>query len=362
MAYTNRTRRLVSAVRADLAAITDQQTRDLVAAWVTAWNEVAPDLNAVLVDMLISGDKITRAAMLRSSRLQQVLAIIANHLEQLTGDAHVRIVGDLRQVLDIAGGAQASIIDSQLPPHAGQLVDLQAWSRVDERALEAIVRRSTEQITSRLRPLSREADRAVRAELLRGFSAGSNPRQTAGRVLARAEGRFNGGLTRAMAIARTETLDASRAGGHIGRMQHADVLEGWEWHCELSRRSCPACIAQDGTLHPLDEPGPNDHVNGRCTAVPRTKSWADLGFDIAEPADLRQSGQDWFADQSADVQKSILGPGRYDAWRAGHYPPEAWSQTVHNADWRTSVQVSRTPAGYRNGQSGGRAAGSSLAS
>lgn len=357
MAYTGKTRRLVAKVRADLAQITDQQTRDLVSAWVNAWNEVAPDLNATLVDMLVSGDRVTRAAMLRSQRLSQVLVIIANHLEDLSAQAHVRIVGDLRTVIDLAGGAQASIIDSQLPPGAEQLVDLDTWSRVDERALEAIVRRSTQQITSRLRPLSREADRAMRAELVRGFAAGQNPRQTAARIVARAEGRFNGGLTRAMAIARTETLDASRAGGHLGRLQHADVLAGWSWHCELSERSCSACISMDGQLFPNDAPGPNDHVNGRCTAVPITKSWADLGFDIPEPAPLRQTGQEWFAEQPAAVQKQILGPGRYAAWADGRYPMSDWSAVKTNDGWRDSLQVTRVPA-----QSGGRLAGSSLAS
>lgn len=358
MAYTAQTRRLVTKVRADLATVTDQQTRDMVSAWAMAWNEVAPDLNTVLLDMLVSGEEITRASMLRSQRLSKVLVIIADHLEQLSADARVRIIGDLRAVINIAGGAQASIIDSQLPRGAQQLVDLDAWSRVDARSVEAIVRRSAQRITSRTRPLSREADRAVRAELIRGYAAGSNPRQTARRIVDRAQGRFNGGLTRAMAIARTETLDASRAGGHIGRMQHADILDGWEWHCELGARTCPACIAKDGTLHPLDEPGPNDHVNGRCTAVPRTKSWADLGFDLPEPAPIRQTGQEWFAQQSAETQRSILGQSRYDAWVAGDYPPESWARTVANPDWRSSIQVTKVPAAYK----GGRVAGSSLAS
>lgn len=358
MAHTARTSLLVERVRADLKLVTDQQTRDLVSAWANAWNEVAPDLNAVLVNMLVAGENVTRAELMRSERLSKVLVVIADHLEQLTTDARVRIIGDLRRVIDIAGGAQASIIDSQLPTGGQHLVDLAEWTHVDARSVEAIVKRSTQQITSRMRPLSREAQRAVRAELVRGYAAGQNPRRTAARIVDRAQGKFNGGLTRATAIARTETLDASRVGGHIGRMQNSDVLRGWSWHCELSTRSCPACIAMDGSLHPLDEPGPNDHVNGRCTAVPETKSWADLGFDIPEPAPLRQTGRDWFEGQPAATQRQILGPSRYEAWKAGAYPPEKWAVMTHNPDWRTSLQVSKAPAAY----SGGRSAGSALAS
>ena len=356
MAYTQKTERLVARLRADLALVTDQQTRALVSAWADAWNEVAPDLNKVLLDMLTAGDKITRAQLIRAERLRKVLGVIADHLDTLSADARVRISGDIRQVIDIAGGAQASILDSQLPATGQHLVDLASWTRVDARAVEAIVRRTTTDITKRTRPLSADAQKALRQELVRGYAAGANPRQTAARIVARAGGRFNGGLTRALAIARTETLDASRAGAHLGRLQHTDVLAGWTWHCELSERSCTACISMDGTLFPNDAPGPNDHVNGRCTAVPVTKSWADLGFDIPEPPSTRPTGADWFASLDAGAQKRIRGPGRYAAWSEGRYPMSDWSAMRTNDGWRDSLQVTRVP------QSGGRAAGSSLAS
>lgn len=356
MAYTLQTQRLVARLRADLALINDQQTRDLVAAWADAWDEVAPDLNTTLLEMLVAGDKVTRAQLIRSERLRKVLGVIADRLDTLAADARVRIIGDLRAVIDTAGGAQASILDSQLPPTGEHLVDLEAWTRVDPAAIDAIVRRSTQQITKTTRPLSADAQKAVRRELVRGYAAGANPRATAARILARSEGQFNGGLTRALAIARTETLDASRAGALLGRTQHADVLAGWSWHCELSERSCPACIAMDGQVFPNDAPGPNDHVNGRCTAVPITKSWADLGFDIPEPAPIRTPGSEWFDSLDSAAQERILGPGRYAAWSRGDYPMSDWSQMKTNDGWRPSLQVTNVP------QSGGRAAGSSLAS
>ena len=352
MAYTTDTERLVRKVRADLALVTDQQARDLISAWVAAWNEVAPDLQATLLEMLVAGDRVSRAALLRSARLSKVLTLIALKLETLSAEAGVRIVGDLRDVINVAGGAQASVIDSQLPATGRHLDDLVSWTQGNADGVDAIVRRSTEQITSRLLPLSKDAETAVRRELVRGYAAGTNPRATAGRIVARAEGRFNGGLNRALAIARTETLDASRAAAHLGRMQNADMLTGWSWHCELSTRSCIACISMDGQVFPIDTPGPDDHVNGRCTGVPLTKSWADLGFDIPEPAPIRQTGEEWFNQLPVASQREILGPGRYDAWKAGNYPMSDWGHVVHNDGWRPSLQTTRVP------QSGGRPAGS----
>ena len=95
-------------------------------------------------------------------------------------------------------------------------------------------------------------------------------------------------------IARTEMLDANREAALETRKTNNDILECWEWWAQLdSSRTCISCIAQHGTRHPADEPGPLDHHQGRCVAVPATKSWRELGFDIDEPDELQtQTGID----------------------------------------------------------------------
>lgn len=351
MAVTRETLRLERRIRADLAKITNTQTRALVSAWADAWDEVQPDLVVTLLDMLTAGDKVTRTQLLRSSRLRKVLAVIKAQLETLAADAGVRIVGDLQTVIDTAGAAQASIVDSQLPPNSNLLGGLDQWSRVDERQIAAIVRRSTEQITARTRPLSGQAYDAVRRELIRGVAAGSNPRTTAARIIRRAEGRFNGGLSRALNIARTETLDAHRAAAALGQQAHADVLAGWQWWASLDKRTCPSCLAQHGSIHPLSEPGPNDHQQGRCARVPVTKSWAELGFDIPEPPSLVPDAGDWFGSQPSEVQLEILGPTRWTAWQRGDFPMSSWSVKRSTPGWRDSYGVAPAPS------SGGRAVG-----
>lgn len=348
MAITRRTLRLQEQIRRELAKITDQQTRDLVSAFADAWDEVAPDLTAVLLEQLVAGDRVTRAQLLRSTRLRKVLATIARHLEVLTAAAGTRVTADLQQVIEIAGAAQASVIDSQLPPGSGLLADLDQWARVDDRQVEAIVRRSTQQITSLTDPLSAEAYEVVRRELIRGVASGSNPKATAARMVRRAEKGFNGGLNRALVIARTETLDAHRAAAALSQAEHADVLAGWQWLAKLDARTCPSCWSQHGSVHNLDEQGPNDHQQGRCGRLPVAKSWSDLGFDIQEPPSLLPNSTTAFEDLQSDVQLQILGPARYAAWVRGEYPMESWSQLRSTAGWRDSYGVSPAP------QSGGR--------
>lgn len=343
MAVTRETLRLQAEIRRDLARITNRQTRDLISAWADAWDEVQPDLVATLLDMLTSGDRVTRTQLLRSTRLRRALDVVRRQLEALAEQAGVQIVGDLQAVVDAAGAAQASVVDSQLPAGT-DLVGLDSWSRVDDRQIAAIVRRSTEQITALTQPLTGAAYDAVRRELIRGVAAGSNPRNTAARMVRRAEKRFNGGLTRALNIARTETLDAHRAAADLGQRPHADVLAGWTWLATLDKRTCPSCLAQHGTVHRLDEPGPLDHQQGRCARMPTTRSWADLGFNIAEPPSLVPDAGDWFEGQSPEVQLEILGPSRWQAWVHGDYPMDAWSRRVSAAGWRDSYRVSPAPS------------------
>jgi len=351
MAITERTLRLQAQLKAELDRILDAQTRDLVRAWVTAWDEIEPDLTAALLEQLVAGDAVTRTQLLRSTRLRSALTVVRHQLEDLAAQAGIRITGDLGAVIDAAGGAQASVIDSQLPPHAEQLVDLQAWSRVDARQVTAIVERSTQQITSSLRPLAPQTYDVVRRELIRGVAAGSNPRETARRMVARANQRFEGqlGLTRALVISRTETLDAHRTAAALGQEQHADVLAGWEWLAELDSRTCPSCWGKHGSRHPLDEPGPFDHHQGRCTRCAVTKSWVDLGFDLPEPASLMPDAEARFNALSQAEQKQVLGPARYDAWAAGDFPMDSWSVRRSNDGWRDSWVPAKAP-----GQSGGR--------
>lgn len=349
MSISQRTITLQRDIEATLARITDAQVRDLVRAWAEAWDEVSVDLNATLLELLTSGDRISRAQMLRSTRLQRALAVIADQLEDLAQLAGVRIIGDLAEIIDRAGSAQASIIDSQLPPNAQQLVDLQAWSRVDAEQLEAIVRRATTQITALTKPLSAEAYAVVRRELIRGVAAGSNPRETARRMVARAERYgFNGGLQRALVIARTETLDAHRAAAEVAQAAHADVLGGWVWLASLSERTCPACLAMNGTVHALTDPGPLGHQQCSCSRMPQVKSWAELGFDgIEEPPPLLPDSEAFFNGLTPEQQKAILGPARWTAWDEGRFPMSQWATRRTTPGWRDSYVVAPPPKAGR---------------
>ncbi len=349
MSVNRRTLALLDGLRRQLDALLDTQVRDLVRAWAEAWTEVEADLNAALLEQLVAGERVSRAQLLRSRRLAKALTVIKDRLVTLADEAGVRIAADLQQIIDTAGAAQASVIDSQLPPGAVNMVQIDAWSRVDERQIEAIVRRVTEQITSTMRPIPAEQYQILRRELIRGVAAGTNPRATAARIVRRAEGRFNGGLTRALTIARTETLSAHREAALLGRTQHSDVLKGWRWLTQLDARTCPACLGMAGTFHAVDEPGPFGHQNCRCSAMPVTKSWAELGYsDIEEPADIFPEAKPWFEALATGEQRQVLGPKRFAAYQAGEFPMSAWATRRANPGWRDSYATAGVPKAARS--------------
>lgn len=125
---------------------------------------------------------------------------------------------------------------------------------------------------------------------------------------------------------RTLQLYSARAGMREIYQMNRDVLKGWIWSSARDARTCPSCWSMDGTFHTLDEMC-NDHHSGRCSMAPVTTSMTDW-----EIADLPQriGGEEAFSQLSAKEQRGILGPAKYDLWRAGELAWSAMSTTYQN--------------------------------
>lgn len=79
--------------------------------------------------------------------------------------------------------------------------------------------------------------------------------------------------------------------------------------------------------------------NCRCTAAPLSRSWRDLGFDIDEPADVYQTGRDWFDEQPEKVQTQIMGPERLRRLKGGDLVWDDLAVRRVNPGWRPSWTV-----------------------
>jgi SPP1 gp7 family putative phage head morphogenesis protein len=161
----------------------------------------------------------------------------------------------------------------------------------------------------------------VAAALTHAVAVGRSPRQTA-REIREALG---GDLNRALTIARTEHLRAYRGASLRSYQENADILRGWQWRASPSRRTCPVCLAMDGTEHPLDEAF-GSHVNCRCTPIPLLRD---------RPTPARETGEEWFARQPAAVQREMLGPGKYALYQQGQIGLADLVGVTHDPQWGT---------------------------
>lgn len=195
-----------------------------------------------------------------------------------------------------------------------------------------------------VRPVASRGMAADMARVLaRNVSLGVNPRVTARQM----RDEFGAAETRALTIARTESLRAFRAASLMTFAENSDSLDGWIWLSANNKRTCVSCLAMHGSVHPLTEEM-QEHINGRCVAAPRVKG-----------ANLRvETGAERFERWAEREQRAALGPAMYEAWRDGAVrltPGGARSVVgVHrNATWGDSVYARSLRAIVGPGRAGG---------
>jgi SPP1 gp7 family putative phage head morphogenesis protein len=340
VAISKRTLRLLAGMRIQIDRNVDATTAELTRAWATAWNEIAPEWQAAIDELIGMGNDgkwPTRRQVLRAERAARALELTRDALDDLAKTSGVTITKVLPDVVDLTDTIHRQLIASQYPAQAGTQATLTAsFAQVDPKAAAAIVKRTTQQVTSLTRPLSANAAQAMKSSLIRGILVGENPNKAASRMLSRVQGDFDGGLTRAKVIARTEILDAHREAGLESDKANAAVLGGWEWISALDKRTCPSCWAQHGTRHPVTEAGPLDHQQGRCSRLPVTKSWRELGFDMDEPESLLPDAETMFRALPKADQVAIMGKARLDLLDNGNASWGDLSRRRATDGWRDS--------------------------
>lgn len=340
MAITEETLAVAARTRKRLQDLTHAQALALTAAWVSAWDSLAPDFEAAFLE-LMAGAKDGRVAaktVAQNIRLRNALQQVRVMLDELTAQTQELLSTDVATAILDALDSHAALLQTQLP--SGSAATTVTFNRTSPEALAALVERTTERIQAATRPLPADVERMMKQELIRGVAVGDNPRRTASRIMKRAEGRFNGGLSRALTISRTETLDAHRESTRQSRKANTDLVTGWRWMAMLDTRTCGSCLSNHGTLHDANDFGPADHPNGRCDAVDVIKSWADLGFtDLVEPDDLFPDAEEWFGGLTPAKQLQIMGPERLRLLNNGEVSWGDLSRKTENPDWRASMQL-----------------------
>lgn len=174
---------------------------------------------------------------------------------------------------------------------------------------------------------------ATRSALVRGLAEGLNPRDIAREMRAG----MDGNAVRALTVARSETLRAYRESSRRWMAANDDVIGSWLWWSALDQRTCPVCFAMHGSKHSFAEPM-GTHPNCRCTMIPVTKTWKELGFgDVPGDGELSPKlGADEFAALPNQAQRAILGPSKYALYRRGKLELADLVEVVRHPRWGVS--------------------------
>jgi hypothetical protein len=344
VAVTPRTLQLLRNLRTTIGRQADSTVRMLTAAWVKAWQQLTPawqEAIAELVDLAIRlGRWPTPVEIARNPRIQQAVDATATELGALATQATTATVAGSTAAITTTVAAEPALIASQLPAALQAQIAAQAAALILPSALDVITARVQQAIVAQTRPLSADALDAVRRELVRGIEVGANPNDAARRMEARVQGAFEGGLSRAVNIARTEMLDAYRITSRYVHEANRDVLDGWVWMATVTgkgaARTCPSCWALHGRTFPLEEPGPLDHQQGRCARLPKVKPWSALGIDLDEPASQIPDRQTAFDALNDTAQQQVMGAARLALLRAGRITWDDLPQRRDNPSWRPS--------------------------
>jgi SPP1 gp7 family putative phage head morphogenesis protein len=292
----------VARYRAQLAAKEAAALNRLASNYARSWKRLDALLSALLLQI---GDKPpTAGQLMRMERYQTLMEQIAAELAGLQTLTANEV--DQAGQLGITLGSQAArdLISTTItggPEIAGM------FNVLPKDAIEALLGflDPAGPLYARLMLLAPTVTEWVAQAIAEGVTLGYNPRKIARMV----QDAFGRGLTDALRFVRTSQLWAYREANRATMVANSEVVTGWVWHSALDERTCGSCIAMHGTEHTVDETL-NDHHNGRCAMVPLVKGYQNP---------VEESGVDWFSRQPEAVQRQLLGPGKYDAWKAGKF-------------------------------------------
>jgi SPP1 gp7 family putative phage head morphogenesis protein len=336
--------------RAELLRSERAAASAMVNAYGEAWQRVSQriaDLQAQIATAQAAGADISPSWFFQFDRLSSLQAQIESELRRFAVSAFDATLALQSEAVQAAGRHAADLAQLAAGPRVPGLEV--PFDTLPSGALQELVGAAAD--GSPLREvfggISRGVADRVTQSLAASVAAGLGPRETA-RVLRR---QFGVGLARALLISRTETLRAYREATHRNFLNNRDVLEGWVWKAALGPRTCPACWAMHGTFHRLEE-RLDDHPNGRCTMLPRTKSWATLGYNVPDNRPTVEKGADIFARLTAAEQRAILGRAAHAAYARGAVSLEQFAAIRHSDDWgdTLAVQSLRTLVGAEEAQ------------
>jgi SPP1 gp7 family putative phage head morphogenesis protein len=313
---------------ADINDIIDRQRAELRRRDIRLLNQISADYQKVVnrvfrelntlrskIDVAqAAGEDVSPSWLFREQRLNDLLKQSRREFDRFSVSATVETS---REQLVQVHMSEQHFFEQETAELTGADLELGiTFNRLPTTAVEALVGRASDgsPLKELFDNLGPDLGEKLRDELIQAVALGQGPAVTARRI----KQLLDGNEARAQLIARTETIQAYREGAHQTSIENSDILGGWTWIATLDGRACAACIALNGTFHPIDE-RMAAHPACRCTQRFETKSFAELGVsgvDETKPEPL-ETGTSWFRNAPRETHELVLGKAGAKAYAAG---------------------------------------------
>ena len=317
--------------RGRLLAADSAASRSLIEAYRPVWTGIKSDIDSLIAESV--DRQLGPAQVERLARLQKIERQIASEMTKFSAFAGGRITTAQSQSVALALQSVRRSVDAALPLGIDTRLLARAgieWVNLPAEAFVQFVGFSQDGA-----PLSKLLDQigpgvrqGVTESIGEGLARGLSPRDTA--VLVR--NRVGMGLTRALAISRTETLRSFREASRLQYAANGNIVKRYRRVSAKDSRVCMACMALDDKVYELDQPL-DEHVNGRCAIIPETVTYRDLGIPVDQAPFNRETAEGWFAKQPESTQLQMMGPARFEAWRAGDFEWADMAKVESNPIW-----------------------------
>lgn len=272
-----------------------------------------------LANDIASSEESNRGKLMKLARVEQLINQVREQVKKFGGTVQSEIQVVQSQSIQQGINDALKLMELSLPnlPPEAQRQVIASFTRLHSDAIEraAGLLGSDSPLKERLEDAYGDyVANQVEEHLLTGIAQGQNPREIARRLERNLQEGLGKGLTSILTTIRTAQIKSYQLANHATYLANNNIVKGWVWHSALDNQTCLSCISMHGTIHELEETL-DDHHNGRCAPIPQTISYRDLGIDIDEPTSPIESGEDWFNNQPASVQREMMGSSMFSAWQ-----------------------------------------------
>lgn len=292
--------------------------------WLGVEQAIQAKVDALALEMA-NNRTVTLGQLARSRRYRDLMGQTNDELRKYVGYMDDRITTGQRNLAAEAiahshTAVQAIATDAQITV---------PFNRISTEAVDNMIGLAGDgsPVRAVLNDAARTGPDAMAQELVAGIALGRNPLEVARRAMRLGLGQS---FTRMQNIARTEmlrtyrttTLQSYAAGG---------VVIGYRRLSARDERTCPACLFADGRIYKVEE-GFDAHVNCRCVTIPILAGVSPVQYE---------TGQQWFKSQPEAVQRQMLGPGRFAAWKSGEASLDDMVSRDWNDTWGGALRTTR---------------------